>query len=149
MSPSPAFDPNKMTFSQGIQRIKEAVANVELFRAKRIVTSRDAGVDKVLDSLRVKSVPTGFAKFQLPVYFEGGPGAQFFLSIGAPDTDVPRHSHDEGDGLRFVVSGSILHEGKELREGDWMFIPKGTPYTAKIGKHGATLFYCYQCCCAP
>jgi hypothetical protein len=141
------FNPNKLTFAQGIERIKKAVQEAKLGRGK-IVTSRDEGADKLLDALRVTNIPGGFTKYQLPVYFEGGPGAQFFISVGAPNTEVGKHSHDEGDGMRFIVSGSIVYEGKELSGGDWMFIPKGQPYSMRVGKAGATIFYCYQCCCA-
>ena len=50
-----------------------------------------------------------------------------------PGTEVPEHSHDEGDGFRYIVSGSIIYNGQELlAAGDWMFIPKGK----KIRYHG-------------
>jgi hypothetical protein len=141
------FNPNKCTFAQGIERIKKAIEGADGFGRRKIVTSRDPGVDKILDKLRVTNVPGGFTKYHLPVFFEGGPGAQFFISVGAPNTEVPRHSHDEGDGMRFIVAGSIVYEGKELTSGDWMFIPKGQPYSMKVGRAGVTVFYCYQCCC--
>jgi hypothetical protein len=144
------FNPNKLTFAQGIERIKKAVQTEAKFAARsgKIVTSRDEGADKLMDVLRVTNIPGGFTKYQLPIFIEGGPGTQFFLSIGAPNTEVAKHSHDEGDGLRFIVSGSIIYNGKELTSGDWMFIPKGEPYSMKVGKAGVTVFYCYSCCCA-
>jgi hypothetical protein len=61
---------------------------------------------------------------------------------------VPKHSHDEGDGIRIIMSGSIIYDGHELSGGDWMFIPKGVAYDFKVGPMGAALCYCYCCCCA-
>ncbi len=138
------FEPNKLTFAACIERIRKVAGKP----TGKIVTSRDEGMDRILDALRVTNIPAGFTKYQLPVAIEGGPGAQFFVSIGAPNTEVAKHSHNEGDGLRFIVSGSIIYDGKELTSGDWMFIPKGQQYSMKVGKTGATLFYCYSCCCA-
>jgi hypothetical protein len=141
------FNPNKMTFAEGIERIKKALQTVPAFHHGKIVTSRDEGADKLRELLMVSNIPTGFTKYQLPVFFERGPGAQFFISIGAPDVEVPMHSHDEGDGMRFIASGSVIYDGKELSAGDWMFIPKKQPYSMKVGKNGVTMYYCYQCCC--
>lgn len=90
-------------------------------------------------------IDNGFKKWQLPIILQD---SQLFISIGQPDINVPKHSHDEGDGIRFIMSGSIYYDGQELNAGDWMFIPKGKPYSMKIGPFGATMCYCYCCCCA-
>ena len=142
------FTPNKLTFKQGIDRIKHALGQVKEFSVGEIVTSRDPGADKLLDLLKVDNIPGGFTKYQLPVYMLNGPGVQFFFSFGTPGTDVSEHSHDEGDGLRVITSGSIVWKGKHLTAGDWMFIPKGKPYAFKVGRQGVGMFYCYECCCA-
>ena len=150
-SDSGDFSPQTCTFEEGIERVKQALrAHGLSTQGKTIVTSRDEGYLKLSETLRCPSpsLPSGFVKFQLPVYFEGGPGSQFYLSVGNPYTKVGRHSHDEGDGLRFIISGSIIYQGKELVSGDWMFIPKGAPYSFEVGPRGAQMFYCYQCCCA-
>jgi hypothetical protein len=141
-----AFKPNNLNFEQGIDRINAAIKKAGVKFANQIVTSRNPRVRKVADLLAVKNIPDGFKKWQLPVYMDGP--SQMFLSIGAPDTNVPAHSHDEGDGLRVIIGGSIIYEGVELTEGDWMFIPKGKKYQFKVGRGGASMFYCYQCCCA-
>ena len=144
------FEPNRLTFAQGIERIKKAVntSGDQASGKDTIITSRTKGFDKVFDDLMVHNLPNGFTKYQLPVFFDGGPGSQFFISVGSPNTEVGRHSHDEGDGMRFIVSGSILYGHQELTAGDWMFIPKGVPYSFKVGRLGVQMFYCYQCCCA-
>jgi hypothetical protein len=141
-----AFKPNALTFEQGIQRIESALEKTGLRLGKKILTSRDPRVREAAEVLKVKNIPGGFKKWQLPVYLNGP--SQMFLSIGAPDVDVPAHSHDEGDGLRVIIGGSILYDGRELTEGDWMFIPMGEKYKFKVGPGGASMFYCYRCCCA-
>ena len=140
------FNANKFTFEEGLKKIRDALAKHHMSDIQsKIVTSKDPGVDKVLSDLETKNVPSGFKKWQLPVYQDGP--TQLFISVGAPNADVPEHSHDEGDGFRYVASGSILYKGHELSAGDWMFIPKAAKYSIKIGKMGATMFYCHQCCC--
>lgn len=142
------FNPNKLSFNDGIERIQKALSEASETRADEIVTSRDAGADKLIDLLKVDNIPDGFTKYQLPVFMKDIPGVQFFLSYGAPGIEVGHHSHDEGDGFRFIASGSIVYDGKELTAGDWMFIPKGKQYSFKVGRQGVGLCYCYSCCCA-
>lgn len=140
------FNPNALTYDEGIERIHAALKAARVRLGNEIVTSRNPRVRKVMDSLRVKNIPNGFKKWQLPVYLDSP--SQMYLSIGAPDTVVPRHSHQEGDGIRVIIGGSIIYNRVELTEGDWMFIPKGKPYDFKVGPGGASMFYCYCCSCA-
>jgi len=140
------FNPNALTFDEGIERIDAALKAARVRLGNEIVTSRNPRVRKVMESLRVKNIPNGFKKWQLPVYLDSP--SQMYLSIGAPDTVVPRHSHNEGDGIRVIIGGSIIYKRAELTEGDWMFIPRGTPYDFKVGPGGASMFYCYCCSCA-
>ena len=144
-NPETKFNPNKLTFEQGLERIEKAV-KAEGLDTKKIVTSRDAKASKLREVLMTKNVPGGFMKWQLPVALQCQ--SQMFISVGAPNTKVPKHSHDDGPGLRFIGAGSILYNGKELTAGDWMYIPKGEPYSFEVGPLGATMFYCYCCCCA-
>jgi quercetin dioxygenase-like cupin family protein len=140
------FKPNALTFDQGVQRVEAANFKAGFKFKSKITTSKDKGAIAATEALLVSNVPGGFKKFQLPVLIDGP--SQIFVSVGAPDAKVPSHSHDEGDGLRYIVSGSIIYEGKELTAGDWMYIPKGKKYSLQIGPKGATMFYCYRCCCA-
>ena len=141
-----SFKPNAMTFDQGIERIKSALSKAGAGRAGEILTSRDDAMRKATKLLQVQNIPGGFTKWQLPVFMDCR--SQLFVSVGAPGTDVPEHSHDEGDGFRYIVSGSIIYNGQELVQGDWMFIPKGKKYSIKVGERGTTMCYCYCCCCA-
>lgn len=139
------FNPNRLTFEQGIKRLREAVEKAGL-DSTRIVTSRDPVARKATDALRVRNVPEGFDKWQLPVYLDEP--SQLFISVGQPGTKVPRHSHDEGNGIRFMVAGSIRHGDLELTAGDWMYIPAGADYEFEVGRLGAIMCYCYCCSCA-
>jgi hypothetical protein len=140
------FNPNPASFEDGIKRVHEALKETKFKVSKQIVTSQDKGIEKVLNLLAADNVPNGFKKWQLPFIF---PRAQLFISVANPDAIVPAHSHDEGDGIRFIISGSVFYKGKELKSGDWMYIPQGTEYEIKIGSYGATMCYCYACCCVP
>jgi hypothetical protein len=140
------FNPNLLTFEQGLDRIRSALGEAGLHDLRqKVITSRDPRIRHVTDKLETSNVPKGFKKWQLPVYQDGP--TQMFISVGAPDVEVASHSHDEGDGFRYIASGSVVYDGHELTAGDWMFIPKGMPYSLKIGAMGATMFYCHQCCC--
>jgi hypothetical protein len=59
-----------------------------------------------------------------------------FLSLDQP-------SHDEGDGIKFIVPSSILHNGQQLTEVNWMFIPAGELRSLKVGPFG--ILMCHYC----
>jgi|SRR6185369_3005684 hypothetical protein len=139
------FDPNKLTFEDGIRRIQTAAKKAGVDLMSEIFTSREASVRKLTRALETKNIPGGFTKFQLPVALGR---TQLFLTSAPPNVKVPKHSHNDGAGVRFIVAGSITFNGQELSAGDWMFIPKGRPYQFEVGPLGATMFYCYECCCA-
>lgn len=141
------FDPNQTTFEEGLRRIGRGMKKSGLKLEGRIITSRDKDVKKALKLLEVDNIPDGFQKWQLPVYLDAP--SQLFISTAAANTKVPSHSHRDGDGIRFMISGSIIYKDVELTAGDWMFIPKGKSYSFKVGELGATMCYCYCCSCAP
>jgi hypothetical protein len=140
------FNPNVATFEDGVKRIDLALQQFGLVVADDIITSQDEGINKVLNRLAGDNIPDGFRKWQLPFVFDQ---SQFFFSVSQPDVKVAKHSHDEGQGIRLIVSGSIYYKDKELKSGDWMYIPKGTAYELTVGSYGVVMFYCYQCCCVP
>jgi quercetin dioxygenase-like cupin family protein len=140
----PEFNPNTKSSAACVVQIKEVVEKAGL-DPKKIITSRDAASVKLRTAMKCTNVPEGFTKWQLPVFLEKG--SLMYISIGAPGVSVPEHSHDEGDGMRFIAAGSIEYHGKELHAGDWMFLPAGTKYSFTVGPTGATMFYCYSCCC--
>ena len=140
------FDPNRLTFEQGLQRIDDASSKLGFYLDKEIVTSRDEVAQKLKDALGVRNVPEGFTKWQLPVFFKCQ--TMTFLSFAAPNTKVPTHSHKEGPGIRVIISGSMKYNGRELTPGDWMYIPADKEYAFEVGSMGVGMFYCYCCCCA-
>lgn len=140
------FDPNQITFDEGLERIQRGLRKAKVKLEGRILTSRDEDVLKAVRLLQVDNVPDGVQKWQLP--FSLNQPSQLFISTAAANTKVPAHSHRDGDGIRFIVAGSINYRGVELTAGDWMFIPKGKSYSFEVGKFGATMCYCYCCSCA-
>ena len=140
------FNPNKSTLASCMLELREVQKKFDI-DPKRILTSRDPIMRKLAyGELNVTNVPEGFTKTRLPVFFETG--STLYISSGAPGVKVPRHSHDEGDGIRFMISGSIHYGDMELTAGDWMFVPAGQSYAFTVGPMGATMAYCYCCCCA-
>lgn len=140
------FDPNRLPFVECTERVEQAVQSIGLDTKSQIITSRDPQVLRLREILETSNVPGGFQKWQLPVYMSKP--SHLFATRAAPGASVGSHSHDEGDGVRFIASGSIIYNGQELTAGDWMFIPAGIPYSFEAGPHGAMMFYCYECCCA-
>ncbi|GKS09733.1 hypothetical protein YDYSY3_07330 [Paenibacillus chitinolyticus] len=138
------FKPVHIPFDDGIARINEALAQVNLELGSRILTSRDTDVVKACNLLVVDELPKGFTKWQLPFSMEAG---QFFITSAEPGASIGEHSHPD-DGVRFIMAGSIFYDGIELNAGDWMFIPKEKSYSFKVGPLGASMCYCYKCCCA-
>ncbi|WP_380785682.1 cupin domain-containing protein [Sphingomonas sp. R86521] len=139
------FDPSPISFAQGAVRVEGVVAKHKLETKSRVLTSKDPDVAGALKELGVTNVPTGFTKYQLPFVFDR---AQFFISDAEAGAELPDHAHDNGDALRIIVAGSVVHDEVELHAGDWMFVPRGVSYKMKIGRAGATMAYCYPCCCA-
>lgn len=140
------FNPNQLTFEEGLKRIQRANDQTGINLERRILTSQDKDVAELTQVLQVSNVPEGFRKWQLPIHLEAP--SQLFISTAAPGATVPKHMHRDGDGIRFIVAGSVFYNGQELSAGDWMFIPAGHEYSLKVGKFGATMCYCYCCCCA-
>jgi hypothetical protein len=140
------FDPNQITFDEGLTRIQRGVKKAKVKLDGRVLTSRDEDVRKATLLLQVDNVPDGVRKWQLPISLNAP--SQLFISTAAANTKVPAHSHRDGDGIRFIIAGSIIYKGVELTAGDWMFIPKGKGYSFDVGAHGATMGYCYCCSCA-
>jgi hypothetical protein len=42
-----------------------------------------------------------------------------------------------------IISGSIEFSGKELSQGDWMYVPAGAKYTFEVRPRGVGMFYGY------
>jgi quercetin dioxygenase-like cupin family protein len=140
-----SFNPNQMTLKEGLELVKEIQADLRLDTSK-IFTSKQAGNLYKNKKALVTNVPGGFSKIMLPI--STSKEATFYISAGAPNTEAPKHSHDEGEGIRIIMSGSIIFDGQELSEGDWMYVPPKAQYSFKVGPRGCLLCYCYCCCCA-
>ena len=139
------FDPNKESLFRCIARLENLARDGGL-STEKILTSQDVAKAGLEEKLKVTNIPPGFQKRMLPVFLDKA--STFYISRGEAGTEVPEHSHDEGDGLRVILSGSIRYGDVELSEGDWMFLPAGQKYSFVVGERGVTMFYCYSCCCA-
>jgi quercetin dioxygenase-like cupin family protein len=138
-------DDSAIHAEKGKERIRRAL---EEHRSKHgemsgVITSRDPGMNDLLYSLRRGDMPPGFEQQQLPVSLKG-PDVLFYLTTVDPGAIVPGHRH-ERDLWRVIVSGSIiLDDGRELRSGDWMYVPAGADYSFRAGLNpGAIIYHCY------
>lgn len=146
MSTAAQFDPNRSTVAACLERVQEALKTQGRRLNSGIVTSRDPDARELRRLLAIDNVPAGFRKYQLPVVL---PEQSFmFITVAEPEVESPSHSHDEGDGIRFIAGGSIIFNDTELIAGDWMFVPRGEKYSFRAGPQGAIMCYCYCCCCA-
>ncbi|HYL08798.1 MAG TPA: cupin domain-containing protein [Candidatus Udaeobacter sp.] len=110
----------------GVDRIREALKRHNISTEGRVVTSREPGMDLVrLDLMRENMAP-GITSWQLPIWGEGP--SFYFITSTAPGAVVPEHAHKR-DLFRVVISGSMYVSGVELKAGDWMYVPKGVPYS--------------------
>ncbi len=128
--------------SKGARRIKAALQKHKVSSAKRVITSRDAGMNKVKQTLKRPraSMPAGVEQWQIPVTIGGNRGVLIFVGRMKPGAKVPTHSHKH-DVFRVVISGSLKYEGKTLKAGDWMFVPAGQSYAMSAGPQGALTHY--------
>ena len=125
----------------GIRRVRAALKKHRIDLKGRVFTSRDPGMDLVRLRLKREATPDGFEQWQLPVTLEGP--AFFFVTVAAPGAVLPEHAHAR-DLFRIVISGSIYVNGHELKPGDWMFVPKGIPYSYSAPFNpGAITYHCY------
>lgn len=130
----------------GKERIREALKRHRIKTDEsRVITSRDPGMDEVRFHLRRENMPPGYEQWQLPVKLTGE--TFFFLTVGQPGAVVPTHSHKR-DLFRIVVWGSVIYNGIELKQGDWMFVPAGVEYSLSTAMNpsspaGAMTWHCY------
>lgn len=110
----------------GVRRIRE-VLRKHGFREGQILTSRDKGMEGVLDELKRNHLPPGIQQWQLPVAIDG---TFAFHTVAEADAVIPEHSH-RANLFRVVVSGTAIYRDVELSAGDWMLVPKGRRYSLK------------------
>ena len=112
---------------EGKRRVAEALKKL----GDGVITSRDRGVSDVLFDQFRSGMPPGISQWQLPVKLDGPVFG--FLTHMHPGAVVPSHSHKR-DLFRIVISGTlILDDGRELKAGDWMFVPKNVDYSLRAG----------------
>lgn len=140
-------DDSAIEGSPGARNIKNVLERhgIIIVGGKQVVTSRDKGMDDVRFELMREGLPAGFVQWQLPIVF--GAGAFAFLTVSEAGAVVPTHKHSR-NLFRIVLWGSIITDGVELKTADWMYVPKGVPYsyhaafTGSAG--GAITFHVYD-----
>ena len=126
----------------GADRIRTALDKHGIVIKDEVITSRDEGMDDVLFDLRRPDMPPGILSWQLPVILDKT--TFVFLTVAEPGAIVPTHAHSR-NLFRVVISGSIITDGKELKSGDWMYVPKGTKYSYHAALNpGAITMHFYE-----
>ena len=137
------WDPNRQSFDQGRPYVLKQLKAAGLKPDSRIFTSRDPKAQAAMKRLKTLNSPDGFEKWQLPFSFLHP--TNLYITVGKPGATVEEHSHDEGAGMRFILDGTATYNGKTLKTGDWIYVPKGESYALKAGPRGVKLLADYAC----
>jgi mannose-6-phosphate isomerase-like protein (cupin superfamily) len=124
------LDTEKDGEQAGVRRIRH-VLREHGFELGQILTSRDKGMEAVVNELKRSHLPPGIQQWQLPVAV-GGTFA--FRTVAESDAVIPEHSH-RANLFRVVVSGTAIYRDAELKTGDWMLVPKGEPYSLRAASN--------------
>lgn len=138
------FDPNRSPVQVCIDRVDSALKKVGLTR-NEVITSKHPKAEALRLALGTDNLPDGpIRKWQLPFILKCE-AVSFFVTVAEAGAKVPTHSHDQGDGMRFVAGGSMLFNGEKFNVGDWIFLPKGSPYNYESGPLGTIIISGYCC----
>jgi hypothetical protein len=130
---------------KGVLRVKSALEELNLSIGTEIITSKDPTIAPLWSKLRRDTMPAGFDQWQLPIVLGGGNRpVMSFITFGAPEAVVPVHHHKDDCLFRVIISGSIIWNGIELFQGDWMYIPTGKPYSFSAGRIGCVILHLYN-----
>jgi hypothetical protein len=150
------FEPEKTIYSfdelsrYGI--VREGYNRAEL-RARgitpKVISSLDQSTSASQQTLRLATpFGSGIEKYELPIDMLP---IRVAKTVFAPGSVVTRHVHpphseeSPGGGVRIVVSGYVLFEGRRHGPGDWFFTPNGSPYEFSTDPDGVTIvFYSYS-----
>ena len=137
--PDDSFLTKKDGEQAGARRIREVLLR-HGFEPGQILTSRDKGMEEVVNELKRTNMPPGVEQWQLPVAIAG---TFAFRTVAEPDAVIPDHSH-RANLFRVVVSGTAIYRDVELTAGDWMLVPKGKSYSLRAaGNPGFSINHMY------
>lgn len=125
----------------GIRRVRDALREAGVPESG-ITLSTDEAVRKAAQRLVSSHVPAGFSQHQIPAILAGS-DTMHFLTRAEPHADFPEHVHQDDDGLRLVIAGSITFRGTVLGPGDWFHVPRGEAYAFTAGDEGCLLYHVY------
>ncbi len=129
------------------------IAEREVLCSKMMPCGKDS--DGLNDTHSLRLIPAlsaggGVRKMELPVLKDS---KSYTLTQFAVGSSVKTHKHDEAQ-LRIITKGTFdivvrAQKFKELKEGDWLYIPKDTPYRIQCGEEGAIVTgYGMSCKCS-
>ena len=137
------WSPNELSFAEGRPYVEARLREAGLDPDAGIFTSRDPKAKKAMQLLETMNSPRGFRKWQLPFSFFSP--TNLYITMGEPGVSVRKHSHNEGAGMRFILQGSLSLNRKRLDPGEWAYIPRGEPYSLKVGPEGVRMLADYAC----
>jgi hypothetical protein len=137
------WQPNGTSFWDGQPHVRGIQQELGFNPETDFLTSKDEIGARLQERLETDNVPSRFRKWQLPFSFYEP--SNVYITEGEPGASVAEHAHTEGAGYRLVLNGSLTVDGKVLRQGDWMWVPKGHPYSYEVGEEGVLLAAGYQC----
>jgi len=112
------------------------------------------GLDGLNDTHSLRRIPAlsgddGVKKYEIPITKE----SKFYTFTDfSPQSEVRTHAHDESQ-LKIVTRGSFTfvvggERFEQMEEADWIYIPKGVPYSITTSEGGAMLTpYHVRCEC--
>ena len=113
-------------------RLELALATFGTRPVREVVTSKDTRL-KSCEGL-LERLASDVRRWTAP--FHGDETLQANVLIAGPGADIGPMTHMDGDAVRFVLTGSLTHQGAELTPGDWLFAPAGTTYRVRAGHRG-------------
>lgn len=128
----------------GVRRVREALAKVGVELGDEIISSRDPHIAEVQQELGGLLMPVGIDKAQIPIVLDADRPVYLFITVGAPNAVVPMHVHQDDRIWRIILAGSIIHDGIELTQGDWFYVPRKKGYGYTVGKLGCILLHTYH-----
>lgn len=98
----------------------------------RIYDNHEVKGAKIFNTSRyeVTEIPVDFASIQ-----------RFYIKKFKKGLKTPKHVHDS-PSFRYVLSGKIKINSKTYSPGDWVFVPRGVPYSFEALKDSEAMEAC-------
>jgi hypothetical protein len=129
-----AFEFNRMTFDDAVEKVSNLLATAGLRPEGRIVTSRDPAIIRLAETLRIRSVFA--AGFSRNTHLElEGPTRSTFTIAGANAHLLLAPLFDCAS-VQLIICGCAWVAGHELSAGDWCYVPPQVSCAIEVGRTG-------------